>query len=431
MMDILERNLLQVTKLSKARTLACNQEFFGEKGDIYYAYMKKPEKILILSKMPPDDTCDTVFVKEYGQKAGNQRGHVFTLCKEFCEALGVMPGTDYCTIREVMDGFAIQKSTQKEALDFGTKEHRKALVSGEVRGGSKPVLYLTREQKDAIGIGTHTTPIKMTVNTATGGYIRLSPLKESDEKLPTYMQLKSFFGKDLFNKEFSCKYNFPMCINFPAPIRKAFDIKSGDIMPVYIEGNSVVIERKEMSCSACGRKLKARTEKAALIRVCEPCSKAVSKTKEYHMKEATEISQNESNWIAGAIKTRNELAAKLSISLEKSGLTEKTVEGLKRLGLHTVEDLADLDLEMFSLKVAEELRIFLNGEKKNDHPEIGPSTSLQDCGLSHRTRIGLFRMGFHTVADLANFDLVVFASQRNIGAKSIAEMKEFLWALKN
>lgn len=406
-MQITDRNLLQVTKLSKGRTLACNQGYFGNKGDIYYAFINYPEQILMLTKTPPEKNHRTMFIREYGQKAGNQRSRVFTLCKEFCSALDVTPGVDFVTVREAMDGFAIQKSKEKEIAEFGTKTHRKALLSGEVRGHSKPYLYLTKEQKNAIGIGTHTTPVKMTVNIATGGYIRLSPLEEDDSTLPTYVELKSLLGDSLFKKEFTCKYNFCMCLNFPAPIRKAMDINHGDIMPVYIEDGSVVIERKGVTCDVCGRNINARKEKATFTRVCKPCIKATEK--------------------------ESSAASETATPLQGCGLSNKSTNALLRMGLRTVEDLADLDLEKFAMqkavgaKTVAEVKAFMNFPAKNSNSKIKANTTpLCATSLSMRVISILLSKNLRTVSDLATVDFEDLAKTNGAGKKVMKELNQFI-----
>lgn len=281
-MNKIDTSLLQVTKLSHSRTIACNQAYFDD-AEYYYVYLSgKNIHLAIEPPVPEPDECYRRKCVTSGRTV--QQNRVICIPSALTRKLNWVPGKHHISVRRRKNKFILSKATKAEIETYGTKTPKKAAVSGEVRNGR--YIFFTNEEKKLLGISSQSYLqgyyLKVTFNIATAAYITAE--KISDEELHSLPTLSEFLrqnGKSAVRQgTLTYKYKYPQSFLLPAAFVKSCGLKSGDVLPSTIVDNKIIFEAPGKLCSFCGKPLDFKTQPKHQLCVCKSCTSTLPDLKD-------------------------------------------------------------------------------------------------------------------------------------------------------
>lgn len=265
---------LQVSSINRQGYIAANQSFF-EKGVVYYVWIEADK--IRLSTIQPKGVAEvyTSQVMHHGGSDQRGRGHYTMHLNEKLAALvGLERGAKVAIWQDRDGSLLLGKPTEEQIQQVGTRTHRKA-VSGEVRKESK--IFFTKEQKRFLNLSHYGDWFKLSCSTSLVGQARysLSPITEKEcEDLPA---MKKVFRRP----SYTCKVKYRDGFKLPEAFCRKYNIKEGDVVPMFFEGGELRLVPPERECSFCEEK----TSYPKKVNICEECASVLPKAKEIMKKE--------------------------------------------------------------------------------------------------------------------------------------------------
>lgn len=173
---------------------------------------------------------------------------------------------EYVAIAEIDDGYFLRAASSFEIENFGRQ--KSALKFGEI--GKNNLIWLTEVNDFLFSKGSVQVTVDLDKN-----YVEMKPCKTNkypppifyrNQHGPRYLQKLKKVMFCISEHDFTDKV-----IRIPTAFLKQCGATRGDILPVHLEKDRVIIESKPAKCSVCGAEISRYQNDAACYTACASC----------------------------------------------------------------------------------------------------------------------------------------------------------------